>query len=104
MCDFRIWFQQDEDVYVLQCTRCNTFQVRFRKAALLFTVFEYKIFGEVITDTCNDTGFDLKQTHSIPTFNGSMRLIPGNEEIKELDALLEGADTEMMIAQMAAMF
>ena len=104
MCDFRVWFQSDEDVYVLQCTECNIFQVRLRKAAFMFHVFEYKIFREVVADIHHDTAYNEQGQRCIPTFNGSMQVLLDKDEITALYHLLDAADTEMKIAQLADMF
>ena len=105
MCDFRLWYQCSEDIYILQCADCNTYQVRLGNAAFMFEPFEYKTFFEVVTQIRNsiESGM-LKDPIILPTFNHGMEILLSEADLKSLYSLLDGADTEMKAAQLAGMF
>ncbi|MEI9910330.1 MAG: hypothetical protein WDO71_12100 [Bacteroidota bacterium] len=48
MCNYQTWFQADEDVYVLQCVECNTYQLRIRNTAFMFDPPEFKKFFDIV--------------------------------------------------------
>ncbi len=105
MCDFRIWFQSDEDVYVLQCVYCTIFQVRLRNAAFMFDPFFYRIFTDAVNDAyCKIESGRKEDPIIIPTFNEGMDLLLNEAGLKNLYFLLDATDTEMKTAQMTGMF
>jgi len=105
MCNFRMWYKSDDEVYVLQCTHCNTYQVRLRNAAFMFDTFTFTLFCEVVADLYTKVmNKELEQPVKVPTFNQGMELVLELAQLRELYYLLDGADTEMKAAQMTNMF
>lgn len=105
MCNFRMWYKSEDDVYVLQCVQCNTYQVRMRNSAFMFDTFTYTLFCEVVADLYSKSA-DNKPGESIkvPTFNQGVELAMERPALRELFYLLDGADTEMKAAQMTSLF
>lgn len=105
MCNFRMWSQSEEDVYVLQCTECNTFQLRLRNAAFLFDPFVFMTFRDMVNDTYRQLGSgDAEDRILIPTFNAGLDLLLHPGQLTELYYLLDAADTEMKAEQMSNLF
>ncbi len=105
MCNFQLWFQSAEDVYVLQCTECNTFQVRLRNAAFMFEPLSYSTFRDRINKTWRDVDSGNKRGPIvIPTFNSGIDLLLNTAQLAELYQLMDDADTEMKAAQMNRLF
>lgn len=105
MCNFRMWYKTDDEVYVLQCVQCNTYQVRVRNAAFMFDTFSFTLFCEVVSDLYIRSA-ELKpgEPITVPTFNQGMDLLMERPALRELYHLLDGADTEMKAAQMTSLF
>lgn len=105
MCNFRMWSQYEEDVYVLQCTECNTFQVRLHNVAFLFDPFVFMAFRNMVNDTYRklESG-DFDDPIIVPTFNAGLDLLLHPGQLTELYFLLDIADTEMKTAQMNSLF
>jgi hypothetical protein len=105
MCCFKAWYQAEEDLYVLQCTECRTYQVRFRSASFLFDPFAYIAFRDFVSTT-----WDLAQTDeidgsvAIPTSNAGMDLLLSFSQLQELHLLLDSADTEIRTVQLTSLF
>lgn len=105
MCDFRMWYQSGENVYVLQCVECNLFQIRIRNVAFMFDTNAYQEFCKTVMSLFNDAennpGF-------IPVLlrvqEADISLVLSKNGLRELHLLLDGADTEMKAAQMAGFF
>lgn len=105
MCNFRMWYRAAEEVYVLQCVECNTYQVRYRNAALMFDTFTFTLFMEVVADLYSKVmGKEIESPVKVPTFNQGMEMLFEKPALRELYYLLDGADTEMKAAQMTSLF
>ncbi len=105
MCEYRFWFQADEDVYVLQCIDCNTFQVRFGNTAFMFEPFAYKCFFDAVAGYYQKSVAGKSEDPIIlPTNNNGMEILLQADELKKLHSLLDAADSEMRAVQMARMF
>lgn len=105
MCDYKIWYQPCGDVYVLQCTECNTYQVRLYGAAFIFEPPEFGKFREIVNEynTKIEAGIN-KGPIIITTFNHGLDLLLNETRLKELHFLLEAADTEIKAAQIRHLF
>lgn len=105
MCTYQKWFQADEDVYVLQCTECNTFQLRVRNTAFMFDPVEYKNFFEIVSRLYEKIKSGKNADPIIiPTFDGGMDLFLKTDQLISLYILLDAADTEMKATKMASLF
>ena len=105
MCNFQMWSQLEEDVYLLQCTDCTTFQVRLRNTALLFGPFSFMAFRRTVNDACQEIeAGNYKSPVIVPTFNAGLDLLLDPGQLMELYSLLDSADTEIKAAQMSSLF
>jgi hypothetical protein len=105
MCTYHTWFQADEDVYILQCTECNTFQLRVRNTAFMFDPAEYKCFCERVSGAYEKIKSGKNDGPIImPTFDGGMDLLLKTDQLISLHILLDMANTEMRTAKMASLF
>lgn len=105
MCNFRMWYKSDEEVYVLQCVDCNTYQVRYRNAAFMFDTFTFTLFMEVVANLYSRVmNKEIEAPVNVPTFNQGMEMLFDIPALRELHNLLDGADTEMKAAQMTRLF
>jgi hypothetical protein len=105
MCNFHMWAQIDEDVYVLQCAECNTFQVRLRNAAYLFDPCSYFTFCRIVSNSYEKvTAAGANEPVIIPTFNHGLDMLLHYGQLKELYHLVDMADTEMKAIEMSRLF
>lgn len=105
MCNYKVWCQPNEDVYVLECTECNTYQVRLYGAAFMFDPIEYSEFKNTVQTFYNRV---INNTNEdpiiIPTFNHGIDLLLSESSLRELYHLLDAADTEMRTARIVNQF
>jgi len=105
MCNYKIWIQPSEDVYVLECTECNTYQVRLYGAAFMFKPSEYIQFKNAVQFFYNRLANNTNEDPIIiPTFNQGIDLLLSESSLKELYYLVDAADTEMRTAKIVSQF
>jgi hypothetical protein len=105
MCNFRVWIQPAEDVHLLQCTKCNTFQIRLRNIVLLFDFASYEKFQQRVAEGWQKIKAGTKEgAVVIPTSDTGIELSLHPEHLRELYHLMDDADTEMRTAQLNGLF
>ncbi|MFT3936698.1 MAG: hypothetical protein QM726_23940 [Chitinophagaceae bacterium] len=105
MCDYKLWCETEENLYVLQCISCNNFQVRFFNTALMLDHFQYQFFCKVVAEQYN--GIATNKSFNgflVPTFNDGVELRLDKTELIKLYQLLDMADTEMCAARLSGLF
>lgn len=105
MCNYKIWVQPRGDAYVLECTECNTYQVRLYGAAFIFEPSEFIQFKNTVQAFFNSVANNTNEDPIIiPTFNQGIDLLLSEASLEELYYLLDAADTEMRTARIVSQF
>ncbi len=105
MCNYQTWFQADEDVYVLQCVECNTYQLRIRNTAFMFDPPEFKKFFDIVNGLYERIKLGKNEGPVIiPAFNDGIDMLLKTDQLISLYHLLDAADTEMRTAKMTGLF
>ncbi len=101
MCDFRLWYQSGENVYVLQCVECNIFQVRLRNTAFMFNPAEYDQFRRMVNrHFLNPETISQDDAVIIDVSGTNIKLHISFSDLTELFYLLDESDTQMKTMQM----
>lgn len=106
MCQFKHWFF-DESGYVVQCEKCDYFQVSFGTTILTLDTNNYKTFVELVTvKKHNHISMNNPNTKCIimPTPCSSINTILSEAELDTLYHMLCEADTEMQTQQLISLF
>ena len=104
MCDFKVWSRTDDNVFVMQCTHCNFYQIRMNHLCLIYSDDDYRKFQDYINDAFEMLQSGEKDMFVIPTLNGEMNILLNKAELKKMFMLMDSADTEIQAARLASMF
>jgi len=106
MCHYKHWYFNDEG-YVVQCERCNHFQVSFGTTMLTLDAANYHTLVKMVAGRRNNhvsvNDIDAKCV-VLPTPCSSIHTVLSQKELFQLHDMLQEADTEMKTQELLNLF
>ena len=106
MCHFKSWFV-DNNGYVVNCERCNYFQVCFGTTMLTLSADDYQIFTFVVAQKKEDhVAMQDPNVRCVvvPTPCNSIHFLITERELGQLHHMLQEVDSEMKAQHLIGMF
>lgn len=106
MCHFKSWYC-DGNGYVVNCERCNYFQVCFGTTMLTLSAEDYQILTLVVSQK-KEEHVPMQDANVrcvvLPTPCHSIHLLVTEKELNQFHHMLQEADSEMKAQHMIGMF
>ena len=107
MCNYRIWFKDENAGYVVECKQCNKMQLCFGNILINFQKKDFRNFCDYIVDVqAQKSDCEDRHTRSVvlgtPCVGISFILTPS--ELDGLCRMTDYVDTEMKTAAFIQMF
>lgn len=107
MCSYKTWYYEEQTGYVIACGKCRKIQAGFGNVMLTFLPAAFDNFRKQIGKV-----YERRQVPAntvvksimIPTPCEGLTLLLNGQELEELYAMLEGADSEMRAEQLLQLF
>lgn len=107
MCQYQVLYHHDVTGYVLRCEDCENIQFCYGNLMVNFTEPDFMAFRTWLRQIRDQQEPSLSETLRciiIPTPCEGMKLVLSLREIKELDEMLESADTELQTHRLIGLF
>jgi len=107
MCNYKTWYYEEKNGYVIECSKCKNLQVGFGNVMLTLDSAEFDELRKLLIMEqkkvqCTVIG-NVKHIF-IATPCAGVTLLLNNGELNELCNMLDKADTEMKAAQLLELF
>jgi hypothetical protein len=107
MCSYQTLFHSDKSGYIIRCEKCAKIQVAYGNLVMTFERNDFDTFHAWIKKIYEGQQTSLSpavRCIMIPSPCQGMRLLLSYNELKELNTMLEEADTELQSLELIQLF
>jgi|SRR5882757_4057628 len=107
MCNYKTWYYEEKNGYIIECSKCKKLQVGFGNVMLTLAAAEFDEFKDHLLKEQEKKQFAVAGNVKhifIATPCEGVTLLLNNIELNELCNMLDKADSEMKAAQLLELF